>query len=167
MALEGNLNYRELADLLKVVDMSSKTGILNIAAPEGEGRLFFEEGKLIRAESNRFSVRVGDVLIERKVLTPEDVQRALDIQIKEGGKRKLGAVICEEMSVPVILIEGALNSQFKAVVSDILSWPEGHIRFDIVSEPRSKERFLLNAAEFILAVGIEAGYLAETGTANP
>lgn len=164
MPLEGNLNYQELADLLKVIELSGKTGILDVGSSEGKGKLFFEEGKLVRAESDRFSVRLGDVLVERGVIVPEQVERALKIQVEEGGERRLGDVICSEFGVLEIEMQGALTSQFKAIVSDILSWPEGQIHFDVATCEHSHERFLINAAEFILEVGIEAGYLTQPGS---
>jgi hypothetical protein len=159
MPLEGKLSYGELADLLQVIDISRKNGILNVRSRKGVGRLFFEMGKLVRAESNLFSVRVGDVLVEQGILSRDSLQAALGVQRSEGNRRKLGAIICEDMGVTPEEVEAALTVHFKAVIFDILSWPEGRIRFDVSDSPLSQERFSLNAAEFILAVGIEAGYL--------
>lgn len=159
MPLEGKLNYGELADLLQVIDISRKTGILNVSSRKGVGRLFFEMGKLVRAESNLFSVRVGDVLVEQGVISHEDRHEALEIQRKEGSRRKLGAIICEDMGVGVSEIEVALAAQFKAVIMNILTWTQGKIRFEPADESVTRERFFINTTEFILEVGMEAGYL--------
>lgn len=159
MPLEGKLNYGELADLLQVIDISRKTGILNVKSRKGVGRLFFEVGKLVRAESNLFSVRVGDVLVEQGVMSRDELHEALDAQRDEGNKRKLGAVICEDMEIGAEEIEAALAAQFKAIILDILTWPNGQIRFEPADEALSRERFFVNTTEFILDVGIESGNL--------
>jgi hypothetical protein len=166
MALEGNLSYTELADLLKIVNLSSKTGTLYIAGSNSKARLYFETGKLLRAESSRFSTRVGDILVDQGVMTRERVDVALDIQSKENGARKLGAIICDDLNVEVKDIEAALRTQFKSVVVDLLTWPEGQIYFDVSAESNIKERFVIDAAGFILDIGIEAGYLAEMGNSQ-
>jgi len=65
-------------------------------------------------------MRLGEILIERKLITPDDLARALDIQ-KERGGEKLGkimvdlgfiamrdvlAALAEQLQVPVLTLEG-------------------------------------------------------------
>jgi general secretion pathway protein E len=65
-------------------------------------------------------MRLGEILIERKLITPDDLARALDIQ-KERGGEKLGKImvdlgfvamrdvlsaLAEQLQVPVLTIEG-------------------------------------------------------------
>jgi len=40
-------------------------------------------------------VRVGDLLVERKIITPEQLAQALASQKERGHKKLLGEVICE------------------------------------------------------------------------
>ena len=65
-------------------------------------------------------MRIGEILIERKLITPDDLARALDIQQERGGE-KLGkilvdlgfiamrdvlAALAEQLQVPVLTLEG-------------------------------------------------------------
>src|SRR5512140_2659983 len=65
-------------------------------------------------------MRLGEVLIERKLITPDDLARALDIQKERGGEklgkimvdlgfiamRDLLAALAEQLQVPVLTLEG-------------------------------------------------------------
>ncbi|MBZ5673271.1 MAG: type II secretion system ATPase GspE [Acidobacteriia bacterium] len=65
-------------------------------------------------------MRLGEILIERKLITPDDLARALDIQKERGGEklgkimvdlgfiamRDLLAALAEQLQVPVLTLEG-------------------------------------------------------------
>src|SRR5512142_892436 len=65
-------------------------------------------------------MRLGEILIERKLITPDDLARALDIQKERGGEklgkimvdlgfiamRDLIAALAEQLQVPVLTLEG-------------------------------------------------------------
>lgn len=159
MPLQGKLGFRELADLLRVVDVRQKSGVLRIRWEARNAKLFFNRGELLRAESSQFSDRIGDVLVSRGVLARPDVDRALARQAEEGGRRRLGAILHDDYGVADATIQGALTAQFTAIVFDLLSWPEGIFEFDFTPPSQMPERFALGATDFILRVGIEAGLL--------
>ena len=77
-------------------------------------------------------MRLGEILIERKFITPDDLARALDIQ-KERGGEKLGKImvdlgfiamrdllsaLAEQLHVPVLTLEGP-----PAVSPELETWP--------------------------------------------
>ena len=68
-------------------------------------------------------MRLGEILIERKLITPDDLARALDIQKERGGEklgkimvdlgfiamRDLVAALAEQLQVPVLILGSNLH----------------------------------------------------------
>jgi CheY-like chemotaxis protein len=163
MALEGTLNYLDIAHLLQVVGTSEKSGVLEISWQEREAKLLFQRGRLVRAESNRFRDGIGTLLVRAGVLTPAKLEDALAVQRSEGGDRRLGAILCDDYGVEPKDIERILQGQFERAAFDVFSWPGGSFVFHFHEPEAAVDRFSLNAVEFILEVGIQAGMLAEEG----
>ncbi len=163
MALEGTLNYLDIAHLLQVVGQSRKSGELNIAWEDRQSRLFFERGALIRAESNRIHDGIGTLLVHAGLLSHEDLDLALAKQRSDSERRRLGAILCDDFGIQHRDIERLLRRQFEQIVFDVFSWPGGRFVFQFEGASEPPERFRLDAIEFILEVGIQAGFLAEEG----
>lgn len=160
MGLKGKLGYRDIADLFNTVETAKKSGVMRINCGSRTARLFFEWGELIRAESNRFSDKIGAILVEHGAVTGKEVEEALELQRSRPEKQRLGCILCAEYGVSESDIQDALAAQFKAIVSDVVTWPGGAFEFDFELPPDSADRFTLSASEFLLEVGIEAGLLA-------
>src|SRR5579872_2127651 len=81
-------------------------------------------------------MRLGEILIERKLITPDDLARALDIQQERGGE-KLGkimvdlgfiamrdvlAALAEQLHVPVLALDGppAVSPELEALAPRFL-----------------------------------------------
>jgi len=160
MGLKGKLGYHEIADLFNMVETTRKSGILRIICGVHRARLFFEWGELIRAESNRFSSKLGEILVLHGVVTADEVQEALSMQHAQEGERKLGTILADEFEVSEEEVQAALATQFKAIVSDVLQWPGGSFEFDSVLPQGASDKFSLSASDFLLEVGIETGVLS-------
>ena len=166
MPLEGTLSYMDIAHLLQVVGRSRKSGVLEITHGERSARLVFQEGRLIRAESNQAHAGLGELLVEEGVISASDLERALEIQSREGDPRRLGAILCDEFGVSAEDIQRVLARQFRQIVFDVFRWPGGTFRFEFGDPGGVMDRFHLNPSEFILDVGIQAGFLAREGMAR-
>ncbi|MDO9026791.1 MAG: DUF4388 domain-containing protein [bacterium] len=55
MGLEGNLKDFDLADILQLISLGKKTGVLNVSTESDQGAIFFEEGTGVFASA-------GDIL---------------------------------------------------------------------------------------------------------
>lgn len=163
MALEGTLSYMDIEHLLKVVESSRKSGVLEISWQDREARLFLQEGRLVRAESNRNHDGIGTLLVRSGILREEQLEQALALQREEGGRRRLGAILCDEFGVSAADTQRLLCHQFEAIVYDVFSWPGGSFVFHIQEAEQVLDRFHLAPVEFLLQVGIQAGLLAQEG----
>ncbi|MBI5014170.1 MAG: DUF4388 domain-containing protein [Deltaproteobacteria bacterium] len=166
MALQGSLSYLEIAYLLQMTGSGKKSGMLVVTSDDREARLFFDRGKLVRAQSNRSHEGIGSLLVRAGLLTETQLESALQRQAAEGSGRRLGTILCEEFDIGPGDVERLLRRQFERIVLDVFSWPGGTFEFHFTEAARVADRFCLEPADFILGVGIRAGLLAEEGLAQ-
>ncbi len=166
MPLEGTLSYLDIAHLLQVVGRSRKSGILEITCDERCARLVFQEGRLVRAETNQAHDELGALLVRAGVLEEPALERALELQAADPEGRRLGVILCDELGLPSEAIQRVLAHQFRQIVFDVFRWPGGSFRFEFGDPDEVLDRFNLNPSEFILEVGLRAGFLAQEGMAR-
>ena len=130
MGLEGNLKEFSLAEVLKLIEVSKKTGLLNITRPGAEGQIYFREGKVYFARSDWNRTSLGVRLLRAKKITREQLETALSIQKKEGGKRRLGQILVEKKYIDQESLEVFIQRQILDSVFDIFRWPEGNFTFE-------------------------------------
>lgn len=130
MGLEGNLKEFSLAEVLKLVEVSKKTGLLSVKRSDAEGQIYFREGKVYFARSDWNRTSLGVRLIRAKKITREQLETALSIQKKEGGKRRLGEILVSKNYVDKDSLEVFVQRQILDSVFDIFRWPEGNFIFE-------------------------------------
>lgn len=130
MGLEGNLREFSLAEVLKLIEVSKKTGVLNITRPEAEGQIYFRDGNVYFARSNWNRTSLGVRLLRAKKITREQLETALEIQKKEGGKRRLGQILVEKNYIDRESLETFVKRQILDSVFDLFRWPEGDFAFE-------------------------------------
>src|SRR5205823_11792206 len=110
--LQGRLKAFGIPDILTFLNMSQKTGTLRMRSDDREVVLYFESGEIKFASSNQEKFRIGNILIQRKkidrsqqkmiekllpqqkgrfgeialeqkILTKEELQNYLKIQVSE------------------------------------------------------------------------------------
>ncbi len=167
MPLEGTLSYMDIAHLLQVVDRARKSGVLEITHGERSARLVFQDGRLIRAESNQAHAGLGELLVEEGVISQDTLERALRIQESAASPRRLGTILCEDLGVPPAAIRSVLERQFRQIVFEVFRWPGARFRFEFGDPDEVIDRFHLSPSEFILDVGIQAGFLAQEALDDP
>ena len=78
MALEGDLEDLNIRDILQLISLSKKTGILSLTCRQEEGLICFSGGQIIRASSTQFPAGLGQLLRSRNVITEKQIDQAPD-----------------------------------------------------------------------------------------
>ena len=131
MAIEGPLRELGIHDVFQLLDLSRKTGTLRVTSElrDNDGTVLFEKGRIISAAIRSNPHRIGDLLVRSGRLTPEDMAKAQQQQ-REGDKRRLGEILVSLGLVTTKEIERQVRLQIEAVVFELMSWREGHFRFE-------------------------------------
>ena len=129
MALKGSLEVFGLADILQLIHFQRKSGVLSLEGDKDKVRLFFMEGNIVGAISQKRQedARLGKVLLKKGSLKDEDLQIALEEQRRTG--KALGSILLKRGAVDKEQIKEVLTSQVIETVLQLFSWEKGIYEF--------------------------------------
>ncbi len=131
MALNGNLRDVSLNQLLNLIHLAHKTGVLTVHSDDGVGaaRLYFKEGKLIQATRDGQSARLTDVLVKVGKLTA-DQAKSMQARSKIDTDKELGLLLIQFGILNQNDIVQGVRSYLLDVVYNLFTWPSGAFRFE-------------------------------------
>jgi hypothetical protein len=158
MALEGTLRDFSLADILQLIALQHKTGLLTVRSPGDTVTLGFVDGQLVSAESSaqRLDTRLGTVLVKTRRLSPESLARALEMQAQT--LQRLGFILLHNGFCSAQDLSDGLDIQIRRIAYGLFRWTDGdyvfeqtdHVDFDPESTtPISVERLLMEGARML------------------
>src|ERR1035437_9454538 len=132
MSFNGDLEHFPLVDVIQLLHMTSKTGILYLKSPKGESQLVFHEGFFVSANHLNNSVRIGQVLVDMNAITPEQLDQALIEQKNAGKNRKpLIATLIEQGTIDKDTAFKGLESLIEMTIVEVLTWASGTFSLDV------------------------------------
>ncbi len=153
MSLEGRLEDLGLTDIFQIIGLSKRSGILTVIYKAGTGRLVFHEGNVVYATSDRKS-RFGYSLLQRGIVTYEELEEALKIQKTAKTRKPLGTILVEMGIVGQDVVEKLLREHILDIVKDLLTWDTGSFHFDLGATLQE---------DIVLPLGLSAEYLLLEG----
>ncbi|MBJ6799671.1 response regulator [Geomonas propionica] len=163
MSLVGNLEDLGLGEILQIVSLSRRSGVLALQSRGREARVIFRNGQVIRATSTTFQQNLGEVLIQQGVIDLGILKRALSIQADEGYTQLLGVIMVERFGVSADAIEAVVREQIENVVYSLFAWAEGTFEFEL-QEVGDGDNTRLDPVQFMLKQGLNPQYLAMEGS---
>lgn len=163
MSLVGNLEDLGLGEILQIVSLSRRSGVLTLQSRGREARVLFRSGQVIRATSSTFHQNIGEVLIQQGVIDLGTLKRALSIQADEGYTQLLGAIMVDRFNVSADAIETVVREQIENVVYSLFAWAEGTFEFEL-QEIGEGDNTRLDPVQFMLQQGLNPQYLAMEGS---
>lgn len=140
MSFNGSLEHFPLVDVIQLLHMTSKTGILYLKSPKGESQLVFHQGYLVSANHLNNSVRIGQVLVDMKAITDEQLNQALIEQKTAGsGRKPLIATLIEKGIIDKDSAYKGLENLIELTIVEVLTWSTGTFTLDVSSEYVSDE----------------------------
>src|SRR5437870_5840100 len=138
MAIEGPLRELGIHDVFQLLDLSRKTGVLRVTSElrHNAGTIYFEEGTIIFAEIRSNPHPLGGLLMRTGKITEADLERARDMQQRQGDKRRLGEILVSLGAITQREVERQVRFQIEEVVFEVMSWNEGYFSFN--EQPETK-----------------------------
>lgn len=152
MSLEGHLSDLSLPDILQIVHLSKKSGVLNLESPAGRGRVVLHDGRILFA-SIQGKERLKERLIREGKLRDGDLEAALRIQKDGKVYEPLGSVLTENEFIEKDVLENLIQSLIKEVIYELLSWEEGCFRFEPEQPKPDIPQGISVSTEYILLEG--------------
>lgn len=131
MAIEGPLQELSIQDVLQLLDLAHKTGVLTIRSEslDDEAIVHFSKGAIVFAVRRRSTRRLGQLLIRSGKLTQRELDSALDLQRRDP-TRRLAEILLEMGSITEEELERQLRFQMEETIYEVMAWDEGYFKFE-------------------------------------
>lgn len=155
MALEGDLRLFQLPDMLQVVSLQKKTGILTVQGEQDIIAISFLAGAVVAADALNQSVEdgLGQVLAGERWVTPDQFT-AVVAEHQAGGERLVDLLLARGLLDREQLL-AALRKQTYRLLLLALRWREGEFKFYAGEEVSYEEGFQPIAVDDLLGRAVE------------
>jgi len=163
MSLVGNLEDLGLGEILQIVSLSRKSGILELNSRDRSGKVIFRAGQVIRASATTFPENLGDLLLRAGMVDIDALKRALIVQQEQADGRRLGDILADEFGLDRAAIDTVVREHIEKIVYSFFAWNEGAFAFEL-GEPEDLAAITLNPLQFMLDSGLNPQWLAMEGS---
>jgi tetratricopeptide (TPR) repeat protein len=131
VAIEGPLAELSIQDVLQLLELAHKTGVLTIRSDRlnDEAIVHFSRGAIVFAVRRRSTRRLGQLLIRAGRLTQRELDRALELQ-RADPTRRLAEILLEMGSIGEEELERQLRFQMEETIYELMPWDEGYFKFE-------------------------------------
>jgi hypothetical protein len=137
MSLVGSLRDLSLPELLSIIALGQKSGVVTIQADAGSGQIHVREGRILQASDPFRDERFGEILMKRGKVTLSDLETALETQEHSRGALKLGRILIDMGKITRVDQDEAIIYQTTEAVYDLCTWRMGYFQFDGNLPPES------------------------------
>ncbi|MGQ0814675.1 MAG: DUF4388 domain-containing protein [Gemmatimonadota bacterium] len=154
MAIEGPLQELSIQDVLQLLDLAHKTGVLTIRSEslDDEAIVHFSKGAIVFAVRRRSTRRLGQMLIRSGKLTQRELDSALEQQRRDP-TRRLAEILLEMGSISEEELEKQLRFQMEETIYEVMAWSEGYFKFEERTEIASHRLLARVRVESLLMEG--------------
>jgi hypothetical protein len=129
MALEGTLRDFSFADILQLISLQRKTGVLTLKHEDKLVTISFLDGCIVGSSSlnQHTEDRIGLILLKRGEITEAELEAALKRQ--EETLQRLGRILIDHHVVTPETVREALEQQILQIVFRVFRWSDGEYHF--------------------------------------
>jgi len=155
MDFSGDLSVLEPATLFQLFNMSRLTGMLKFITKDNNASFYFKEGELIYATIDTRKKKIGRFLIEKELITEEQLNEALDEFTSKGGTEKIGHILIDKGYLDYDSLATVIQEQMKEVVYDVLPWKQGQFIFFNEVQPKDVDILIDIKMDHLILEGLK------------
>jgi hypothetical protein len=156
MSLVGSLEDLNLGDILQIISLSQKSGVLALETTGGGGRIVFLQG-LVRGAVVKGGPRdLRGVLVDGGFVSADEFEAAQQFAESEGSD--VAAAVAANSSLSSERIDSLCREAVESAVCEMFSWRQGDFSFDVHNQPEPDD------PDMLLPTGINAQFLAMEAT---
>jgi hypothetical protein len=152
MSLLGSLEDLGFGDILEIIHLSQKSGVLSIRGDAGEGRLVFQAGLVRLASLKGDPENLLELVVDGGFITTDEFDKASAAAGESGCE--LSVAIANSTGVSLDRIESLRRECIERAVGTMFTWSAGDFSFDVGAEDEYIE------SDMALSTGVNAQYLA-------
>jgi len=129
VAFKGTLTDFKVPDVLQIISLQKKTGILTFTSSDGFITLVFDKGSIVGVDAfpKKLEMRVGAVLEKQDLISKDMVYRALSIQKRTN--QQIGEILLSMGVISNNSVKEALRTQATEIVLSLFKWKRGEYSF--------------------------------------
>lgn len=140
MSFTGDLEHLPIVDVVQLLHSTRKSGILRVKCRKGESQLVFKDGYFVSANHLDNRVRIGKILVDSNVITPQILVQALTAQKNARPNQKPLIITLVEMGlVNEKDAYKGLERLIGMTLVEILTWKKGTFTLDVLPESVTDE----------------------------
>jgi len=170
MSLVGSLEDLGLGDILQIISLSRKSGILYLTGPPtSEGKkqgagVVFKNGQVISASVSTARKRLGEIFVEKGLVATVQVREALH-SISETQKHiRLDEALTKWFKVDSAPLQSAIRSHIEDVIYFLFGWNEGDFNFALMESEEELASHLQDPQLPVIDGGLNPQFLAMEGS---
>jgi hypothetical protein len=156
MSLVGSLEDLGLGDILQIVSLSRKSGVLVLRSEAGDGQIVLSDGLVRGASIKGEPEDLRGLLVARGAVTDEEFDRA--VSQCDRGDATLEDAVVDNTGVDSEQIETLRRDHVERAVMRMFLWRSGEFSFEVRDAIDATEN------ELFLSAGINTQYLAMEAT---
>jgi len=131
MSLTGSLEDLSLTDIIQIISLSKRTGILEVESEDRRrGIIVFKNGQVVSALlQGKNQKSLGQSLVEYGVLRPDQLEQALALQRQQKAHQPLGQILVQQGWLSREALELAVKQQIYRTVYELLQFSRGTFTF--------------------------------------
>ncbi|OQY29937.1 MAG: hypothetical protein B6244_01370 [Candidatus Cloacimonetes bacterium 4572_55] len=130
MAIKGSLNEASLPDIIQLLSIGRKNGVLSITNRQNFGNIYLKDGDVIYANIVNREDRLGNILVKRDRVSKKDLELAIQEQQKKHNQKMLGKILVERGLITEKELIEYLQIQIEEAIYTLLTWRDGFFVFE-------------------------------------
>jgi len=162
MSLVGRLEDLSLGEILQIVSLSKRSGLLRLEAPGGKASLYIRSGKVIYAASSDEKEGVLNLLAENGLIEPDQLESLKEKLETVPSPQEFRDLLVERTGINHEAFQEVLKTRVEELTYSLFVWEEGTFSFQLI-EDENTHPLLSKVASFFLDEGIGAQFLVMEG----
>ena len=154
LGLQGNIEKFTLPEIFQLIASSRKSGTLGIQRDDSIVMVYFKEGEIIYGYGPRQTFHLGQLLKDKKIITEQQLEQAVNIQAKTENSKRLGAIMTSRGFIDRADLEAVVRNQVEELLYSLLSWQTGSFKFYENQFPTEEEITVRLSVENVILEGL-------------
>ncbi|HEY5133674.1 MAG TPA: DUF4388 domain-containing protein [Candidatus Krumholzibacteriaceae bacterium] len=155
MDLGGDLSILEPSVAFQIMGFAALTGELKLVTIDSVASFYFKEGDLIYATIDTRKKKLGRFLIEKGLITEDQLTRVLRDYASREGFGRIGNALIARGYLDYNSLVAAIQEQMKEVVYEVLSWRMGQFIFFNAILPKDEDILLDVKLDHLILEGLK------------
>jgi hypothetical protein len=129
IALEGDLAHFFPSEVLQLLQLAQAAGRLEFTRDQERVDLWYERGRPVFARTSGLSVRAGELLQHKGIVSAQALGRALERQRDSEPHRRVGELLVDQGDASREQVAEAVHEVLRRIVYNVILWRDGRFRF--------------------------------------